>query len=207
MTNQNTNTDGPADKTPKTPRKTQVTIRNLRGTVVHMRLYSQNPKDPYRIELKPRGTNGDWTTIPAKLSDDPTLVQGIGVIVEAIPLTEAKALQETYAPVGYLGRTDAATVIRDTDTTISTADNWDGKGQRVPQDRNVKFHERGSEMTQTDREAGTGMNLVDVPGSDVGLHAGLRAQATEVEALGKAATPEGVDLTSRKVVIEHVKGQ
>ena len=205
MTNESSS-EVTADTTQKRPRKTQVTIRNLRGTVVHMRLYSQNPKDPYRIELKPRGTQGDWTTVAAKYSDDPTLLQSVGVLVEVIPMTEAKALQATYGPVGYLGRTDAPQIIRPEDTTISTADNWDGKGTRPPQDRNFQMHERGSEMNQADRVAGTGMNLADVPGSDIGLHAGIRAQQ-EVADPGNPATPEGVDLTSRKVVIEHVKGQ
>jgi len=192
-----------ADTTPKRPRKTQVTIRNLRGTVVHMRLLSQNPKDPYRIELKPRYTPGDWTTVPAKLSDDPTLVQGIDVLVEVIPLSEARALQDSYGPVGYLGRTDAPVVITDADNTVSTADNWDGTGRRIPTERNFKMHERGSEMNQTDREFGTGMHTQDVPGSDAGLHAGLKA----AQAAGKEALPPGADVSSRQVIIEHVKGQ
>ena len=209
MTNKN-DAEAPAaktPKTPKTPRKQALTIRNLRGTVVHLRLYSENPKDPYRIELRPRGTQGDWTTIPAKLTDDPTFTMAVGVLVEVIPLTEAKALSGGYAPVGYLGRTDAPVVITAADSTVSTADNWDGKGNRAPQERNLKMHERGSEMTQADREFGTGMHTVDVPGADAGLHAGLKAQAAVADALAKNATPEGVDVTSRRVVIEHVKGQ
>lgn len=188
----------------RAPRKTAQAVRNLRGTVVHLRLYSQSPKDPYRIELKPRGINGDATTIPAKLVDDPTLVSALGVMVEPITQTEFKALQRTYGPVGYLGRDETVVVVSDKDNTVTTADNWDGTGRRAPQERNVQHHERGSEMNQSDREFGTGMHVADVPGSDTALHADLKAQAA---AMGGNAVPEGVDLQSRKVTIEHVKGQ
>jgi hypothetical protein len=51
------------------------------------------------------------------------------------------------------------------------------------------------------------MNLVDLPGADHGLHATLREGQRAAEAMGQEATPEGVDVTSRRVVIERVKGQ
>lgn len=194
-------------KRASTPRKTAKTIRNLRGTVVHLRLYSQSQKDPYRIELKPRGTQGDITTVPANLASDPTLTSAIGVLVEVITTAEANALRETYAPVGYLGRSDAPVVVRPEDTTVSTADDWDGTGRRAPVDRNLEIKERGSEQVQSDREFGTGMHTTDIPGADHGLHATLKAGQDAAQAMGSEATPEGVDVTSRRVVIERVKGQ
>lgn len=194
-----------AAKKPSAPRKGPKTIRNLRGTVVHARLYSQNQKDPFRIALNPRGQQGDTAVIPVALQDDGTYIQGVGVLWEVITQTEAKAIQ--YSPVGYLGREDAPTIIRPEDTTVATADDWDGTGRRIPQDRNVQRKERGSEQTHADREFGTGMHTADVPGADHGLHAQLKAAQTAAEAMGQEATPEGVDVTSRKVVVERVKGQ
>lgn len=203
-----TGSKAPAAKkssTPRQPRKTAITIRNLRGTVVHLRLRSLSDKDPFRIALTPRGRQGDYTVVPANLTDDPTLVQALGVLVEQI--TQSEARQLSYGPVGYLGRSDAPQIIRDEDSTVTSADNWDGTGRRAPDQRNVQHHERGSEMDQSDRANGTGMNVVDVPGSDSGLHAQIREAAQAADAMGQNATPEGVDVTSRRVVVERVKGQ
>lgn len=186
--------------TPRAPRKAAKIIRNLRGTVVHARLYSVSPKDPFRIELKPRGQMGDATVIPVALQDDPTFLQGLGVLFEEITQTEFKAIQAQYGPVGYLGRTDAPKIERPQDTTIMTADDWDGKGKRVPNERNIQ---RKGEPPRTD---GTGMNLHDFAGSDEGLHAMLREGQKQTEQ-GSTALPEGVDLQSRRVQVERVRGQ
>jgi hypothetical protein len=175
-------------------RKTAKTIRNLRGTVVHARFYSVSPKDPYRLALNPRGQNGDTSVVPVALQDDPTFLAGVDVLWEVITATEAKALQGGYAPVGYLGRTDAPQIIRNEDTTITSAPDWDGKG-RLPVDREVKRTSQGKQMSE--REFGTGMHTADVPGSDAALHAGLKA--------GQEALPDGVDISSRRVVVERVK--
>lgn len=188
---------------PRAPRKGPKTIRNLRGTVVHARLLSQSQKDPFRIALNPRGKQGDTTVIPVVLQEDATYIQGIGVLWEIITETEARQIQ--YGPVGYLGRADAPEVIRPEDTTVATADDWDGTGRRIPQDRNVQRKERGSDMPA--REFGTGMHTADVPGSDQALHAQLSAAQKAAESMGQEATPDGVDVSSRRVVIERVKGQ
>jgi hypothetical protein len=190
-----TRSKAPAATKPRVPRKTAKTIRNLRGTVVHARLYSQNPKDPFRIALNPRGQSGDVTVIPVNLIDDNTFIQGIGVLWEVITAAEAREIP--YASVGYLGRVDAPQVVRPEDTTLTTADDWDGKGRRAPQDRNVRTRERGSDAPE--REFGTGMHTQDLPGSDTALHAQLKA--------GQDAMPDAVDMTSRRVVIERVKGE
>ena len=191
----------PAKSTTRTraPRKAAKIIRNLRGTVVHARLRSVSPKDPFGIELKPRGTQGDTTVIPVALQDDPTFLQGLGVLFEEITQTEFKAIQQTYGPVGYLGRTDAPKIERPADTTIMTADDWDGKGKRVPNERNIQ---RKGEPPRTD---GTGMNLTDFAGSDTGLHEMLREAQKQADQ-GSTALPEGVDLQSRRVQVERVKG-
>lgn len=192
-----------AAKAPARPRKGPKTIRNLRELVVHGRLYSKSQKDPFRIALNPRGQVGDITIIPTDLTDDPTFLKGIGVLWEVITQSEARELEATYAPVGYLGREDAPQIIRDADTTITSADNWDGTGRRAPVDRNIKMKERGSEQQHSDREFGTGMHTADVPGSDHALHAQLKA----AQEAGTEALPDGVDLASRRVVVERVKGQ
>ena len=187
----------PAKSTTRTsaPRKTAKTIRNLRGTQVHARLRSKNPKDPFRIELQPRGQAGDTTVVPVELQSDPTFLDGIDVLWEVITASEAKELAAGYAPTGYLGRNDAPVIIRPEDTTITTAQDWDGKGL-APVERTVQ----GRQASQ--REFGTGMHTADVPGSDTGLHAQLKAAAEE----GNNALPDGVDIASRRVSIERTRG-
>ena len=187
--------------TPRAPRKTAKTIRNLRGTVVHARLFSVSPKDPFRIALNPRGRQGDTTVIPVALQEDPTFLAGVGVLWEVITATEAKQLQDEYAPVGYLGRMDAPQVIRPEDTTVMKAKDWDGTGRRAPEDREIERTSQGKQASE--REYGTGLHTTDVPGSDTGLHAQLKA----AQEAGEAALPPNVDVSSRRVVIERVKGQ
>lgn len=190
-----------APKKAAAPRRTAKTIRNLRGTVVHARLLSVTPKDPFRIALNPRGASGDTTTIPVALIDDNTFLAGIGVLWEVITATEAREL--SYRPVGYLGRTDSPVIIRPEDNTLLTADDWDGKGRRTPEERGKVVRERGRDLTAADREFGTGMHTTDVPGSDTGLHAQLKA----AQEAGVEAIPPGVDVSSRRVVVERVRGE
>lgn len=185
----------PAAKTPRAPRKAAQTIRNLRGTVVHARLFSLDAEKPFRIALNPRGSNGDTTIIPVNLQDDPTYVAGVNVLWETITATEAKELK--YGPVGYLGRTDAAIIIRPEDNTLTTAKDWDGTGRRAPEDREVVRTERGKQASE--REFGTGTRTTDVPGSDTALHALIKA--------GQDALPADVDISSRRVTIERVRGE
>lgn len=184
---------------PRAPRKTAATIRNLRGTTVHARLFKLDHEKPFRIALNPRGQNGDTTTVPATLLDDATFLQGTGVLWEVITATEAKDLASSYPGVGYTERTDAPIVIRPEDTTVMSAEDWDGKG-RVPQQRQVK---RIQGQEASNREYGTGMHTIDVPGSDQGLHAQLQA----AQKAGESAMPENADLASRRVVVERVRGE
>lgn len=183
---------------PRPARPKAATIRNLRGTVVHARLYSKDPEKPFRIALSPRGQQGDTTTVPADLVSDYTFTQGVGVLWEII--TAAEAREAEYAPVGYLGREDAPQIIRPEDTTVASAPDWDGKG-RLPQDREVKRTSTGRQASE--REAGTGMNLADFPGSDSGLHSQLRA----AQKAGESAMPPGVDVATRRVAVERVRGE
>lgn len=185
-----------APKRASAPRRTAKHIRNLRGTLVHLRLYSQNAEKPFRIELKPRGVQGDTSVIPANLIDDPTFLAAVDVLVEVITESEHKALQGTYAPVGYLGRQDAPKIIRPDDTTIMKAKDWDGEGRRVPQEREIQRVERGSDVPE--RAFGTGMHTIDLPGSDTGLHA-LLAEGN------KALPPEADFGRQQRVVVERVK--
>ena len=127
-------------------RKTPKTIRNLRGTVVHLRLFGTEREKPYRIELAPRGQVGDTHTVPVALQDDGTYHAGLGVLFEVITTTEARNLK--YAPPGQLQR-DQAELMREQDNLIQKSADWDGRG-RVP-------------------ERPIGPPRVNVPGSDPAL--------------------------------------
>lgn len=186
-----------ARKVTPRPRKTAKTIRNLRGTQVHARLFSLSKKDPFRIELQPRGQNGDITIVPVTLIEDATFVSGVGVLWEVITTAEANVVRDAYSPVGYLGRTDAPVIIRPDENTIMTAKDYDGKGRQVPKEREVVHKERGSDIQE--REFGTGMHTADVPGSDQALHAMLKA--------GQSALPPDANFDRSRVRIERVKGE
>lgn len=99
----------------RTSAKTAKTIRNLRGTPVHIRLGNQ--KDPYRIELAPRGTKGDVSTVPVNLQQDHAYVAGIDVLFEIITQTEARNIE--YGPVGYRP-SEVVRVDRPEDTVVRT---------------------------------------------------------------------------------------
>jgi hypothetical protein len=142
-------------------RRTAKTIRNLRGTPVHLRLFGAGNDKPYRIELQPRGTSGDWHTVPASLTDDGTYVSGLGLLFEVIPTSEARAIQYQFAPVGL----PPATVFRADENVVSREPEWDGTGQ------------------QPQRRAGAGPALADVLGSDAAMHESMRE--------GNSALPEG----------------
>lgn len=189
-------TASPAPKRAAAPRKTAKIIRNRTTTTVHLRLFSASPKDPYRIALNPRGQNGDFTTIPVALIEDPTLVAALHFgSVEAITQAEANELYQTYGPVGYLGRTDAPKIERSDDNTVLTQEDWDGKGKmpaRTPQGK------QASKRTHS-----TGMHTIDVPGSDQGLHAKLLAEAKA----GTTAMPPEASFDRQNVTIERKSGQ
>jgi hypothetical protein len=153
--------------TERSHRKTAKTIRNLRGTLVHMRLHSEDSEKPYRIELQPRGAPGDVATVPAKLTDDGTFIQGVDVLFEIIPLSEAKKLQYTQP---YREERLPVEVIRPDQNIVSREAAWDGTG-RTPA-----------------RAPGAGPAVADVPGSDPELSAAVRA--------GTSALPDGA-LTPR----------
>jgi len=179
-----TTTAAKAPAKPRAPKAGPKIIRNITGVPVHFRLGNQ--KDPYRVQLAPRGQQGDTESIPVALQQDYSFIQGVGKLFEIITETEARNLQ--YSPVGYLARDDAAKIYRQEDTTIQTADNWDGQGRRAPEDRNIRT---------------TGQKFADVPGADVALHNTIRGgQAT---ADSNPAMPEGVTF-DRSVKVERVQG-
>lgn len=177
-----TTTAAKAPAKPRAPKAGPKIIRNITGVPVHFRLGSQ--KDPFRVQLAPRGQQGDTEAIPVALQQDYSFIQGRDRLFEIITETEARNLQ--YAQVGYLARDDAAQIYRQEDTTIQTADNWDGKGRRAPEDRNVRT---------------TGQKLADLPGSDVALHDTIRGGQAQTDA--NPAMPEGV-VFDRSVKVERV---
>jgi hypothetical protein len=179
-----TTTAAKAPAKPRAPKAGPKIIRNITGLPVHFRLGNQ--KDPYRVQLAPRGQQGDTESIPVALQQDYSFIQGVGKLFEIITETEMRALQ--YGQVGYLARDDAATIYREADTTIQTADNWDGKGRRAPEDRNVRT---------------TGQQFADVPGADVALHDTIRGGQVAVDA--NPAMPDGV-VFDRSVKVERVSG-
>ena len=137
------------------------TIRNLRGTPVHLRLFGQGNDAPYRIALQPRGNPGDTHSVPANLTDDGTFVAGIDVLFEIIPTSEAQSIQYERAggrPQEYEGET--LVVVRNEENVV----------RRQP----------------VDQEPGPGRigpATVNVPGSDEALHAQIEA--------GQSALPDG----------------
>lgn len=183
-------------KAPSRPRKTAKTIRNLRGCPVHLRLQKEDAEKPFRVQLAPRGLRGDTAIIPVGLVDNPGFVQDIGVLYEIITTTEAANIE--YASVGYLGRTDAPQILREEDTVIQSAKNWDGKG-KSPQEREIRRDTRGHVISERDPSVGTGMHTIDVPGSDTGLHKAL--------AENNAALPPQASFDRSRVTIERVKGE
>jgi hypothetical protein len=143
-------------------RRQSRTIRNLRGTPVHLRLFGQGNDAPYRIALTPRGNPGDTHTVPANLTDDGTFVAGIDVLFEIIPASEAQGLQ--YERTGgrapeYEGET--LVVVRNEENVV------------VRQDANLEPAPR--------RRLGPAM--ANVPGADAGIHAAVEA--------GQSAMPDG----------------
>lgn len=146
----------------KTTRKTAKTIRNLRGTLVHLRLFNDQNDKPYRIELKPRGRYGDVHTVPASLIDSNTFVQGVDVLFEIITKTEASKIQ--YDKGGYQG-IEPARVYREAETVIKTVPDMDSSGKLPPRQ--------------------LGPTYVDALGSDTARHETLR----ENPALPEGAFP------------------
>ena len=169
---------------PRAPKAGPKIIRNITGVPIHFRLGNQ--KDPFRVQLAPRGQQGDTEAIPVALQQDYSFIQGRDKLFEIITETEARSLE--YSPVGYLARDDAAKIYREEDTTIVTADNWDGKGRRPPGERNIRT---------------TGQKLADLPGSDEALHATIRGGQAATDA--NNAMPEGV-VFDRSVKVERVSG-
>lgn len=114
-------------KRQSTPRKTAQTIRNLRGTPVHLRLGADNNK--YRVQLARRGEPGDVATIPANLIDDTTFVAGVDVLFELITKTEANKIE--YGPSGYQG-VETAKLVREQETVIKRVADMGSDG-KMPQ--------------------------------------------------------------------------
>jgi len=155
-------------------RKTAKTIRNLRGTPVHLRLFGAGSEKPYRIELQPRGVAGDWHTVPANLTDDGAFVAGVGLLFEIVPTSEARKTQYARpgnAPAGLL----PVEVVRHDENIVSREAAWDGTG---------KAPARGVGAPE----------LVDAIGSDAAMHASIRG--------GESALPEGA--FSQTVKVERV---
>ncbi len=167
-----------------TPRKRTVPkeyiIRNLRGTPVHVRLGNLQ-KDPYRIELAPRGLRGDVSVVPAKFRSDTAFARGAGVLFEIVTKTEANEIQ--YSTLPYDLQRPTATLYREEDTVIVTEDD---------------FHSEGRHDRQPQRRA-PGQNIVGNEGGISGADQGLANQFAAEQAvdpfLPAGAFPTKVTLT------------
>jgi hypothetical protein len=146
----------------KSKRRTAKTIRNRTNKMVHLRLTGEDNDKPYRVELNPRGRVGDWQTIPARLTDNGTFIQGEGRLFEVIPLSEARKIE--YGPQAAV-TLPPATLVTLEESVISRTADWDGQG-RAPE-RNEQISPR----------------TADVPGSDPELAAAYAA--------GGSALPDG----------------
>lgn len=125
-------------------RRTAKTIRNLRGTPVHLRLGPEDNR--YRIQLSPRGQPGDVSTVPANLIDDHTFTSGVNILFEIITQTEARNIQ--YGPSTATG-VEPAKLVREEETVIKRVANVDTSPRNI------------------------GPTYVNAPGSNDNLHAQL----------------------------------
>ncbi len=198
----------PAAKAPArrtAPKPAPVIIRNLRSVPVHLRLEGIGDK-PYRIQLAPRGNQGDTATVPVACQGDTPFTHGVGVLFEVITQTEKNKLEVAYPATGYQTRT-ATEVIRPEDTTLATMPEWDGKGQAPYSE--VKRDSRNRQIPETQGRTGdhVNMNVHNFPGSDAGLHSQLAAGGDAAEAAALAAKgvlPPGA--FPQRVVVEKARG-
>lgn len=75
-------------------RKTDKVVRNTRNAQVKVMLNDTDKNyKPFRVFLQPRGQRGDMTTVPARLSEHPQLINFIDLgILEVVPATEARGI-------------------------------------------------------------------------------------------------------------------
>lgn len=79
-------------------RRTQKTVRNLRNLTVHLRLQGRENEKPFRAELRPRGQQGDWVTVPSACTSDPSFEKFVSLgLIEIIPLKEAREIHYARA--------------------------------------------------------------------------------------------------------------
>lgn len=114
----------PKASTPRAPKRTSKTIRNLRNCPVHLRLAGQGEK-PYRVQLEARGRPGDIAEIPAACTEDTAFVRGVDVLFEIITKTEARNAK--YERTGYQAEDVRLERVDDNSVTVATIDATTGK--------------------------------------------------------------------------------
>lgn len=98
-------------------------IRNLAHVNVRIRLGSK--RDPYHIDLQPRGRRGDVQYIPVDLMDHPAFLSNKGRIFEVITKLQADKIEyedfqgERYLPEGMLPGVQV-TRQKDAEVVVST---------------------------------------------------------------------------------------
>ena len=175
-------------------------VRNLRGTPVHIRCNTLGHDKPFRIELKPRGEQGDVKEIPISVVNESIEFSGsLGVLFEVIPRAEALELQQTYPAVGYQGGVPRSGV------------HLVG-GELVDMPLKVEVSRESerdvARFVETDRglRRSVGPNIVDMPGSDPALTA-MHQQAARAEGLDPTEALSNEEAVKRalvqRVINEH----
>lgn len=72
-------------------------LRNLTRYTLRLRFGSS--KDPFHVQLQPRGLRGDVGTVPAAFAQHPTFDSNVGRSFEVITAAQAKRLAENYPEI------------------------------------------------------------------------------------------------------------
>lgn len=134
-------------------------VRNLTRVTVRLRFGSK--KEPYHVELQPRGRRGDVQAIPADLTDHPAFLNSQGLTFEVINKTQANAID--YGADSGVKRHPIydnikVTVEKDSDT------------ERVVARYNLSERGRIHEVERARNEEGLGPKRAAVPGSEDGAN-------------------------------------
>ena len=148
-------------------------IRNLHPKQARARI--GNPRDPYRINLEPRGNPGDTDQIPASLVNDIGYKRNLGKLWEEISQDEFEALTDQYAGYGggFQGGYQDVEMSYDEDRTIYDS-------------RDDQYDVRRPQTWPGYRGGGVGPRISQAVGSDPQLTAAAQ------HAMGQEYTPEEV---------------
>jgi hypothetical protein len=157
-----------AEKAEEVRKASGKTIRNLRGVPVHMRLTGTGDK-PYRIELQPRGMNGDTKEVPAACTQDHAFIRSYDRgLFEIITKTEAGDID--YPVRGFQSR--PLNIITSEQSTVAHQSfETNSKGQVTNQKNLMPAAVQQNPSQGANVYESVGPRVVPMPGSDPQLTA------------------------------------